>query len=71
MQKFPSVVTNGDAKELIAIESAEKRLNVMLTALSKYLGCYDKWQDMRCRHSLKWTRGNESLHAMRRFLILT
>ena len=69
-KKIASVLTNGDAKELLAIESAEKRRKVMLSALSKYLGCYDKWQDTRGRHSLRRTCGNEPLHAVHRFFTL-
>lgn len=68
-KRYASILVNGDTQDLLAIESEEKRLNVMksLTVLSRYLGCYDSWQDMRRRHSLKWTSGNESLHAMQRF----
>ncbi len=28
--------------------------------LSKYLGCYDTWLDIKKRHNLKWTNGNYS-----------
>jgi hypothetical protein len=38
-----------------------------LTLISRYLGCYDTWQQIRKRHNLKWTAGNESLLAMQRF----
>jgi hypothetical protein len=38
-----------------------------LTCLSKYLGCYDRWQEMRKRYSLKWSNGNESLATLQRF----
>jgi hypothetical protein len=68
-RQFYSVLLNGDAKKLLSIESEQKRLNVMksLTVLSKYLGCYDRWNEQRKRYNLKWTTGNESLHAMQRF----
>jgi hypothetical protein len=47
----------------------QKRLNVMksLTALSKYLGCYEEWANTRKQYNLKWTTGSESLQAMERF----
>jgi hypothetical protein len=38
-----------------------------LSAYSKYVGCYDKWQDIRKRYSLHWTNGNESITALQRF----
>jgi hypothetical protein len=68
-KKFVSVLTNGDAQDLLTIESAEKRLNVMksLTVLSKYLGCYDRWQAMRQQYLLRWSTGNESLQSFERF----
>jgi hypothetical protein len=49
--------------------SPQKRLNVMksLTALSRYLGCYDSWQQTRKQYNLKWTTGNESLQSLERF----
>jgi hypothetical protein len=47
----------------------QKRLNVMksLTALSRYLGCYENWQQTRKQHNLKWSTGNESLQSLERF----
>jgi len=38
-----------------------------LASYSKYLGCYDKWQEIRKRYSLRWSNGNESLQALQRF----
>lgn len=38
-----------------------------LTALSKYLGCYDSWLQTRKRYNLKWTTGEESLQALHRY----
>jgi intergrase/recombinase len=39
-----------------------------LTALSRYLGCYDsRWQQMRRQYQLKWSTGNESLQSFQRF----
>jgi len=47
----------------------QTRLNAMksITALSKYLGCYEQWQQMRKQHALKWTTGGEAIQAMERF----
>jgi hypothetical protein len=47
----------------------QKRLNVMksLTALSKYTGQYDRWQQIRKQYNLRWTTGTESITAMERF----
>jgi integrase len=38
-----------------------------LTAYAKYAGCYEQWQQIRKRYSLRWTNGNESIAAMQRF----
>jgi hypothetical protein len=38
-----------------------------LTALSRYLGYYDIWQQTRKQYNLKWSTGNESLQALERF----
>lgn len=45
------------------------RLNVMksLTLLARFLGYYNTWQQIRKRHNLRWTAGNESITAMQRF----
>jgi hypothetical protein len=68
-KKFYHVLFEEDAHDLLAIESKQKRLSVMksLTILSFYLECYDTWQQIRKRHNLKWTDGNESLLAMHWF----
>ena len=68
-KKYYRVLLANDAKDLLTIGSEQKRLNAMksITLLSRYLGCYDRWQDIRRRYNMKWTAGNESLHAMQRF----
>jgi hypothetical protein len=38
-----------------------------LTALSKYLGCYEDWKKTIKQYNLKWTTGNESTVALQRF----
>jgi hypothetical protein len=63
------VLLEEDASSLLSVESGQKRLNIMkaLTLLSRYLGQYDTWQQIRKRHNLKWTTGNESFEALQRF----
>ncbi len=58
----------GQHQDLLQL-SPQKRLNVMksLTALSKYLGCYDQWKNTLKRYNLKWTTGNEAPVSMQRF----
>jgi hypothetical protein len=59
-KKFYRVLFQNDAQDLLDIESIEKKINVMksLSVLSKYLGCYDRWQEMRKRYSLRWSNGD-------------
>jgi hypothetical protein len=38
-----------------------------LTVYTKYLGCYDRWQQIRRQYSLHWNDGNESLQTLQRF----
>ena len=38
-----------------------------VTLLARFLGYYDSWQQLRKRHNLKWTAGNESITALQRF----
>ena len=68
-KQYASVLTSLDTpKELLQL-SSQKRLNVMksITLLSKYLGCYDRWQELRKRYNLKWSTGTESLQSFNRF----
>ena len=50
---------NGDATDIQSI-SNDKRLQVMksLAILSKFMGCYDKWKDIKDRYQLKWSNDN-------------
>jgi hypothetical protein len=58
-KKFYYVLLEEYAQDLLTLDE-EKLMNVMksLAALSKYLGCYDRWQETRQRYQLKWTSGN-------------
>ncbi len=62
-KKFAYVLDDGDAQAVLSL-STQKRLMVMesLAALSKYLGCYDKWKLIRERYQLKWST-YDSLHV--------
>jgi Archaeal phage integrase len=66
--RFVSILTNGDASPLMALTSTKRRHTMeALTVYSKYLGCYDRWCEIRKRYSLHWTDGNDSLQALQRF----
>jgi len=68
-QRYYHVIATGDATAIASLSSGALRRHAMeaLTSLSKYLGCYDRWQQIRKRYSLHWTNGDESLHALQRF----
>jgi hypothetical protein len=55
-KKYCHILANGNAQELLVLTN-DKRIHVMkaLAALSKYLGCYDKWNDIREKYQLKWS----------------
>jgi hypothetical protein len=68
-KRYYHVLLNEDASDLLEVESQQMRLNIMksLTLLAPFLGYYDQWQQLRKRHNLKWTTGDESIAAMQRF----
>ena len=68
-ERYRSVLDTGDVSPLINLKSGAMRRHVMeaLTALSKYLGFYDRWQEMRKRYQLHWTSGDESIKSLERF----
>ena len=61
--KYAHVLDTGDARQLLEL-SHEKRMHIMksLSALAKYTGRYDRWQQIRQRFQLKWSNG-DSLQA--------
>ncbi|MDQ3903515.1 MAG: hypothetical protein M3247_07740 [Thermoproteota archaeon] len=67
-QKYLPVLETGDATVLTTL-SGPCRRHVMeaLTAYSKYNGTYQRWQEIRQAHLLKWTNGNESFTSLQRF----
>jgi hypothetical protein len=68
--RYHSILETADASPLISVQSGAMRRHAMesLTALSKYLGCYDRWQEkIRKRCQLRWTSGDESIKSLERF----
>ncbi|MDQ3975396.1 MAG: hypothetical protein M3264_02620 [Thermoproteota archaeon] len=68
-QRYGDILKTGDSTRLVNIQSDAVRRHAMeaLCIYSKYTGCYDRWQEMPKRYSLKWTNGNESLQSLQRF----
>jgi Archaeal phage integrase len=68
-QRYHRILESGDVSPLINLQSGAMRRHVMesLTALSKYSGYYDKWQEIRKHHQLRWTSGDESIKSLERF----
>jgi hypothetical protein len=70
-KRYAFVLTSADMMpaNLLLQLPPQTRLNGMksLTALSRYLGCYENWQQTRKQYNLKWSTGNESLQALERF----
>jgi hypothetical protein len=63
-KKYHHVLLEGNAKDILSL-SDQKRLQVMksLASLSKFMGCYDKWKDIKEKYQLKWSNGNNSLEV--------
>jgi hypothetical protein len=61
--KYAHILHTGDALQLLEL-SHEKRIHIMksLSALAKYTGSYDRWQQIRQSFQLKWSNG-DSLQA--------
>ncbi len=66
-KRFHSVLETGDASPLLGL-SPPNRHQAMegLTALSKYQGLYDSWQQIIKKYDLKWT-SQDSIATMQRF----
>jgi hypothetical protein len=65
---FSNILENGDASKLLQLPP-NKRLHVMksLSSLSRFLGCYDTFLQLRQRYGLKWSTGTENLDVFERF----
>ena len=67
-RKYGSILETGDASSLTSLTGPQRRHAMeALTVLSKQIGCYDRWQQIRKSYSLHWTNGNESVQALQRF----
>lgn len=68
-RRYHDVLQTGDATAVASIQSGSVRRHIMeaLTSYSKYLGCYDRWCQIRKSYSLHWTNGDESLQSLQRF----
>jgi hypothetical protein len=55
--KYAHILDTGEAHQLLEL-SPEKRMHIMksLSALAKYTGRYDGWQQVRQRFQLKWVK---------------
>jgi hypothetical protein len=64
-KQYHRVVLEGNAQTLLVL-SDQKRLQVMksLSVLSKFMGCYDKWKDIKERYQLKWSN-DDSLQVFK------
>jgi hypothetical protein len=58
-RNYVHILQQADGSELLEL-NGEKRIHVMksLSALSKYTGCYDRWQQMRQSFQLKWSNSD-------------
>jgi len=62
-KKYLTVLTEENAQSILVLP-INKKLQVMksLAILSKFLGCYDRWKQIKERYQLKWT-DNSSLQV--------
>ena len=67
-KQFLDVLQTGDAQPLLQV-TPDKRIHAMkgLASLSRFLGCYDTWLQIRQRYNLRWSTGNEALATFSRF----
>jgi intergrase/recombinase len=58
-RQYHQVLLEENAKYLVVLPN-DKRLQVMksLSVLSKFMGCYDNWKDIKERYQLKWSNEN-------------
>jgi intergrase/recombinase len=55
-RRYIHTLQQADGSELLEL-SPEKRIHAMksIAALAKYIGCYDRWQQIRQKFQLKWS----------------
>ncbi len=58
-KQYYRIILDGNAQSLIVLPN-NKRLQVMksLSVLSKFMGCYYKWKNIKDRYQLKWSNEN-------------
>ena len=58
-KQYFRILLEGNAQSLIVLPN-DKRLQVMksLSVLSKFMGCYDNWKNIKDRYQLKWSNEN-------------
>jgi hypothetical protein len=58
-KQYHRVLVEGNAQSIVVL-SNDKRLQVMksLSVFSKFMGCYDKWKDIKERYQLKWSNAD-------------
>ena len=58
-KKYSTILIDSNAQELLTL-SNDKRKQVMksLAILSKFMGCYDNWKNVKDRYQLKWSNEN-------------
>jgi hypothetical protein len=58
-KQYHQVLLEGNAQSLVVLPN-DKRLQVMkaLSILSKFIGCYDAWKNIKDRYQLKWSDEN-------------
>jgi hypothetical protein len=68
-KKYCNILTSEANTQELLLLSDQKRMHVMkaLATLSKYLGCYDKWKDIKERYQLKWCN-EDSLETFSMFI---
>ena len=68
LRRYSNILETGDASVLLSL-TGPQRSHAMeaLTVLSKLIGCYERWQEIRKPYTLHWTNGNESLQALQTF----
>lgn len=67
-RSFGYVLDTDDASAIVSLSGyARRHVLEALVNYAKYTGRYDQFQQIRKRHNLKWTSGDESLQSLQRF----
>lgn len=65
-KRYHIILETGDVSSYVNLQSGAVRRHIMeaLTALSKYRGCHDRWQEILKHYELRWTSGDESIKSL-------